>query len=166
MVPNHFRLGVRPFQAVGIGEEAHLLVDWQHVEPFFHNLADYRREEIVPPVASQARNWAVHGTACTAPGWRDGWQENTGNASLGCRLIISANWAMVRCDSRLPVSNGKGSAPKAELENDLVRVRLQSLQESFIHVGGVDVAFLGTGARRAAPAPAAISSVAHRRVSR
>ena len=45
---------VDPFHAVGVGEEANLLIDRQHVQSFANHLPDRVGKEIVPPVTGQA----------------------------------------------------------------------------------------------------------------
>lgn len=47
-------LGVSPFHDIGVGEEADLLVDGDHVEALGQDVPDGGREEVVPPESGQA----------------------------------------------------------------------------------------------------------------
>ena len=62
------------------------------------------------------------------------------NRSPGCRPIISATWPIVRCDSRLAVSNGNGSAPKLNWKTISSAVGFQGGQERLVDVRRINVA--------------------------
>ena len=52
--PHEPRLGVSPFNAIGVGEEPDLLIRGQHVQALANDLAHDVGEEVVPPIAGQA----------------------------------------------------------------------------------------------------------------
>jgi len=134
-----FDLPYVPVQAIGVGEKAHLLVERQHVEPFFHNLPDDRGEEIQPPVAAQRKigQFPAHRTQRLVG-------VPAGEKGLELYPRMAADHLTQLLDGLLGQAAGgfkwKGLCPQAELKNNPGVARLQGVQIGLIDVGSVNIA--------------------------
>ena len=124
---------IRPFDAIGIGEEADLLVGREHLEPFANDLGDRIGKEVMPPVSGQAeiRQFArqrAHGLI----------RVTTGQQALEAQPGMSADHLGDLADRPLgqPAARleRQGFGAKTELEDDLFAVGLQCRQERLVDV--------------------------------
>ena len=140
---------VDPLHAIGVGEEADLLVDRQHVEPLGHDLADGVGKEVVPPVAGQAQVGQLPGHGAEGlvgvPRRQEDLEPQPRMAADHLRKLVDRPLLK---DARRFV--GHRLRGQAELKDDLLGVFLQGRQIGLVDVRGIDVALGRAGLSAAA----------------